>query len=236
MKYQIKLQSPPNLTALEKQMAVETFLKKQFGRGQYFSYQIDQQWFAAKNQAVFETWQQNQLAEIFIFELDEEILFTFYDRFPDCRRKRQFERLVCELEECLKRPASPLRITEQKNRTTIEQFHFAADGPIGYFFEPYQEGINIQASAATCLWVYEEDFVILYQGLKLLYPRQEEGFETFDPTGMNPVTKQEWPVVLREWQRLKKTNPSSAAFLNEVEKRIKNMLQLGEEIWISGNL
>ncbi|WP_239254748.1 hypothetical protein [Listeria ilorinensis] len=236
MKYQIKLNPPHDLTTVEKQAAIETFLKKRYGRGKYFSCQTDQQWFVAKNQAAFELWQLNQLAEIFIFELDEEILFTFYDRFPDCRRNRQFERLVLELKECLNQPANPLRITEEKRHTAIEQFHFAADGPIGYFFEPYQEGTNIQASAATCLWIYEEDFVILYRGLKLLYPRKEEGFETFDPTGMNPVTKEEWPVVLAEWQHLKMTNPSSAAFLNEVDRRIKDMLLIGEEIWISGNL
>lgn len=86
------------------------------------------------------------------------------------------------------------------------------------------------------LWIYRVDFHLLYEGIKLVYPRKGTGCEDFDDTGMNFISKPEWKMILKHWTQLAIHNPSSAEFIDYVSRWVIATLGHVDEIAIEGNL
>ncbi|OAB38936.1 hypothetical protein [Paenibacillus glacialis] len=86
------------------------------------------------------------------------------------------------------------------------------------------------------LWIYREDFHLLYDGIKAVYSRKGTDFEDFDDTGMNFISKLEWKMILKHWTRLALNNPSSAEFIDYVSRWVIGTLEHVDEIAIEENL
>ncbi|XOK64120.1 hypothetical protein ACJ7K1_13735 [Paenibacillus elgii] len=139
-----------------------------------------------------------------------------------------------QMKEHMGHPILTVYITQKEKFIEVRQFHHRTDGKIGYGLYPYTEDEkgHWRENLTVGLWIYREDFQLLYEGIKEVYPRKETGFEDFDDTGMNFINKPEWKVILNHWDKIAINNPSSAEFIDYVSRWVIATLEQVDEIAI----
>lgn len=120
--------------------------------------------------------------ELFLFEWAEQerwsgqflLKCSFFNRLEDNSRRKQFERIVLRMKEHLGKPTLSLHIDQTGKYIDVRQFHHRADGEVGYGLLPYAEDEQgrWRENLGVGLGIYREDFHLLYEGIKVVYPRK----------------------------------------------------------------
>ncbi|MFE4570867.1 hypothetical protein [Paenibacillus chitinolyticus] len=232
MRYDLDIACTSYLTLHEQKLRIKSFLIEYFGTVHFSIVETGSSITAVQEETVFFEWvhagrPDRTTKELFLFEWTEQerwsghflLKCSFFNRLEDNSRQKQFEKIVLQIKEHMEHPTLTLDITQKDNLIDVRQFHRRGDGNIGYG-----------------LWIYRKDFHLLYEGIKEVYPLKVKGFENFDHTGMNFISKSEWKVILNHWSILAISNPSSAEFIDYVGRWVVATLKRVDEIAIEGNL
>ncbi|WP_289137169.1 hypothetical protein [uncultured Brevibacillus sp.] len=251
MRYDIEIASTPYLTLHEQKLRIKSFLIEYFGTAHCTLVETGLSITAVQEETAFIEWvhadkPDRTTKELFLFEWTEQerwsghflLKCSFFNRLEDNSRQKQFEKIVLQVKEHMEHPTSTLCITQKDNLIEVRQFHSRGDGNIGYGLYPYAENEkgHWRDKLGAGLWIYREDFHLLYEGIKEVYPLTGKAFENFDHTGMNFISKSEWKVILHHWSILAISNPSSAEFIDYVSRWVVATLEHVDEIAIEGNL
>ncbi|MCP3776649.1 hypothetical protein NLX71_25745 [Paenibacillus sp. MZ04-78.2] len=251
MRHDTEMACTSYLTLHEQKRRIKSFLIAYFGTAHFFLVETGFSITAVQEETAFFEWinagkPDRTTKELFLFQWTEQqkrsghflLKCSFYNRLEDNSRQKQFEKIVLQLKEHMGHPALTLHITQKEKIIEVRQFHHHGDGKIGYGLYPYAEDEkgHWRENLGVGLWIYREDFHLLYEGIKEVYPRKEKDFENFDDTGMNFIRKSEWKVILNHWSKLAISNPSSAEFIDYVSRWVIATLEQVDEIAIEGNL
>ncbi|PUA38984.1 hypothetical protein C8Z91_10930 [Paenibacillus elgii] len=251
MRYDTEIACASYLTLHEQKLRIKSFLIEYFGTADFFLAETGFSITAVQEETAFFEWinagrPDRATKDLFHFKWTERerrsghflLKCSFSNRLEDNNRQKQFEKIVLQMKERMQHPTSTLYINQNEKLIEVRQFHHRADGKIGYGLYPYAEDENGHRSEnpGVGLWIYRMDFHLLYEGIKEVYPRKVKGFENFDDTGMNFISKSEWKVILDRWSKLAITNPSSGEFIDYVSRWVIATLEQVDEIAIEGNL
>jgi hypothetical protein len=251
LRYDIKIACTSYLTLHEQKLRIKSFLIDYFGTTHFFLVETGFSITAVQEETALFEWintgrPDRTTKELFLFEWAEQerwrghflLKCSFFNRLEDNSRRRQFEEIVVQMNEHMARPVVTLHIKQTGKFIDVQQFHHRADGKIGYHLLPYAEDEqgHWRENLGIGLWIYREDFHLLYEGIKAVYPRKGADFEDFDDTGMNFIRRPEWKIILKHWTQLAISNPSSAEFIDYVSRWVIATLEHVDEIAIEGNL
>ncbi|GKS12432.1 hypothetical protein YDYSY3_34320 [Paenibacillus chitinolyticus] len=251
MRYDIDIACTSYLTLHEQKLRIKSFLIEYFGTVHFSLVETGSSITAVQEETVFFEWVNagrpaRTTKELFLFEWTEQerwseyflLKCSFFNRLEVNSRQKQFEKIVLQIKEHMEHPTLTLYITQKDNLIDVRQFHRRGDGNIGYGLYPYAEDEkgHWRDNLGVGLWIYRKDFHLLYEGIKEVYPLKVKGFENFDHTGMNFISKSEWKVILNHWSILAISNPSSAEFIDYVGRWVVATLEHVDEIAIEGNL
>ncbi|NEW08674.1 hypothetical protein GK047_22005 [Paenibacillus sp. SYP-B3998] len=251
MRYDIEVACTSYLTLHEQKLRIKSFLIDYFGIANFFLVETGFSITAVQEETAFFEWinsgrPDRTTQELFLFEWVEQerwsghflLKCSFFNRLEDNSRRKQFEKIVLQMKAYMAHPTLTLHIDERGKVIDVRQFHHRTDGKIGYALLPYAEDEQgrWRENLGASLWIYREDFHVLYEGIKAVYPRKVTGFEDFDHTGMNFVSKPEWKIILKHWTQLAINNPSSAEFIDYVSRWVITTLEHVDEIAIEGNM
>lgn len=251
MRYDTEIACTSYLTLHEQKLRIKSFLIEYFGTAHFFLVETGSSITAVQEETAFFEWinagrPDRTTKELFQFKWTEQerrgghflLKFSFFNRLEDNSRQKQFEKIVLQMKEHMGHPTLTVYITQKEKFIEVRQFHHRADGKIGYGLYPYAEDEkgHWRENLGVGLWIYRVDFHLLYEGIKEVYPRKEAGFENFDDTGMNFISKPEWKVILNHWAKIAINSPSSAEFIDYVSRWVIATMEQADEIAIEGNL
>lgn len=229
LRYDIEIACTSYLTLHEQKLRIKSFLIDYFGTAHFFLVETGFSITAVQEEVAFFEWMNTgrpdrTTKELFLFEWAEQerwsgqflLKCSFFNRLEDNSRRKQFERIVLQMKEHLGKPTLSLHIDQTGKYIDVRQFHHRADGEVGYGLLPYAEDEQgrWRENLGVGLWIYREDFHLLYEGIKVVYPRKGAGFEDFDDTGMNFISE----------------------FIDYVSRWVIATLEHVDEIAIEGNL
>ncbi len=251
MRYDIDIACTSYLTLHEQKLRIKSFLIEYFGTAHFYLVETGLTITAIQEEKAFFEWvnagrPDQTTKDLFLFEWTEEVSWSghfllncsFYNRYEDNSRQKQFEKIVLQIKAHMEHPALTLHITKKENLIDIRQFHSRVNGNIGYSLSPYMkdEKGHWRLNLDVGLWIYREDFHLLYEGIKEVYPLKGNGYENFDHTGINFICASDWTVILNQWSKLAISNPSSTEFIHYVSHWVITTLNHADNISIEGNL
>lgn len=155
-----------------------------------------------------------------------QTLLIRYHAYREIHQK-EWEKIMVKMLDCLTKPIPSYYIENRGTNLIIRKRHRRQDGKIRMV-------LDSEDSDGNSLTILEKDFPAVFKAIERVFKEQHQ--ENLDYTSWNCLTKEDWQLIVADWNRSVPVDDEYYDFIRYVIKWSQTAFHQKNDIVIWGNL